>query len=302
MKCVTGRGCSCQGRSGVGSPPSTVWATRYRQTSDIEALAETVDVPTGTTSVALKLNLCEYRLGDSGATTSVGFVEDVVTALRHRCPRLSRVVFVEADSSGTRAHDLFALLGFADLATRLDCELFDPASGPWRLVDHIGELPVEVPEAVFAVDLFVNLPKLKFHGKTAYTGALKNNFGLLRRRWKLPYHDRLCETIVASNLHLPRQLAITDGSITLSGRGPSYGRPTATQVALGSWDPVAIDAAGARLLGLPAWAAGHIGMARAAGLGSDHPQLTWISPETGLAERPRFDWLRFAAVSALRRA
>ena len=268
-------------------------------------ILDELDVPRDLSSVALKLNLCEYRMADSGATTSPDFVADLVDALRGHAPSLTRVVLLEQDSSGTRAVDLFATLGFTALTRRPGfelLELFDPKIAEWRDVDSVGSLPVAVPEVVFDVDLLVNVPKLKFHGKTMFTGALKNNFGLLRKKWKLPYHDRLCETIVVSNLHLPEQLVIMDGTVSLSGRGPAYGVPSRTSVVLGSWDPVAIDAAGARLLGLPRLLVPHLRMARDAGLGSDRATVEWRSGRSEVNDLPSFDWARYLVANALRRA
>jgi uncharacterized protein (DUF362 family) len=263
-------------------------------------ILEELAVPRTLSSVALKLNLCEYRMADSGATTSPEFVGDLVDALRARAPFLERIVLLEQDSSGTRAADLFSLLGFYELAEHKGLELFDPPTAQWRSVGTVGTLPVAVPELLWEVDLFVNVPKLKFHGKTAFTGALKNNFGLLRKKWKMPYHDRLCETIVVSNLHLPRQLSVMDGTVCLSGRGPAYGVPCRTAVVLGSWDAVAIDSAGAKLLGLPRRLVPHLQMARQAGLGSDRPSLEWRGGHSSVADRPRFDWARYLAANMLR--
>ncbi|MGI8806347.1 MAG: DUF362 domain-containing protein [Acidimicrobiales bacterium] len=302
MRCVGG--CHCEAspdRASYPPPSARVLAAASTDGQALGWMLDGLDVPRSLSSVALKLNLCEYRMADSGATTSPAFVGDLVGALRARAPSLERIVLLEQDSSGTRAMDLYALLGFSDLAERAGLELFDPAGSEWRDVARIGELPVAVPELVFDVDLFVNVPKLKFHGKTAFTGALKNNFGLLRKKWKLPYHDRLCETIVASNVHLPRQLVIMDGTVSLSGRGPAYGVPSRTSVVLGSWDPVAADTAGAKLLGLPRFVVPHLGMARAAGLGSDEPVVTWRDGRPRGADLPRFDWARYVAANVLRR-
>ena len=152
------------------------------------------------------------------------------------------------------------------------------------------------------VDLLVNIPKMKLHGKAMFTGALKNNFGLIRRKWKLPYHDRLCETIIASNIGIPRQLTIMDGSVALSGRGPSYGIPCQPHLVLGSWDPVAVDAAGAQLSGLSPVLVGHVRLAAHAGLGSRQFVLHWLGEKPARSEAPRMDWLRFVAANALRRS
>lgn len=294
--------CECEPRSPVAAAPeSSVKGSLFGGASSISSLLEALDVDRTTRSVVLKLNLCEYRDFTSGATTSPVVVTAIIEALRHRCDALDRIVLLECDSSGTRAEDLYALLGFTDLADELGLELFVPASAIWREVDRIGDLPMELPEVVYDVDLFVNVPKMKLHGKTVFTGALKNNFGLVRRKWKLPYHGRLCETIVASNLHLPPQLCLMDGSITLSGRGPAYGVPVETGIVLGSWDPVAIDAAGARLSHVPAAVVGHIRMARRAGLGHADHSLEWLGEEPDSFD-VRVDWLRIGLANALRKS
>lgn len=302
-RCWVGRPCDCEPRRLSGPLPSArVCAAPSTDPHSLGWILDGVGLPTMTTSAALKLNLCDYRAASSGAITSPEHVAQLVAALRERCPELRRIVLLEQDSSGTRAGDLFALLGFARLAEELGLELFEPERAAWRHVDTVGSLPIEVPEVVYEVDLFVNVPKMKLHGRTAFTGALKNNFGLLKRKWKVPYHERLCETIVASNLHLPPQLTIMDGSSTLSGRGPAYGVPVRPGVALGSWDPVAVDAAAARMLGVPLALAGHVRMASRAGLGSLSPEVEWAPGRGRLAERPPFDWLRFAAANAFRRS
>jgi uncharacterized protein (DUF362 family) len=286
----------------VNAEPENVFATKCTSSDDVLWLLEATSVDPLTTSVALKLNLCDYRSGESGSTTSTEFVNYLVDALRARCRQLKRIVLLEHDSSSTRAVHLFDLLGFTDLAHHKECELFEPDIAEWQKVDSVGSLPISLPKLVFDVDLLINVPKIKFHGKSAYTGALKNNFGLLKRKWKLPYHPRLCETIVRSNLHLPKQLVVADGLVTLSGRGPSYGSSVRSGIALASFDPVAADAAGAKLLGLPIPLVGHLRMARKAGIGSNEPSIIWRRPEDSIFDRPRFDWLRFVLANAMRRA
>lgn len=296
--------CACVPRideSTQGDVPSATAGTAFDGTGSIATLMDFLSVDPSITSAALKLNLCEYRHWTSGATTSPLVIEAIVGALRQRCPRLDRVILLEQDSSGTRATDLYALLGFSELAERLRLELFIPAEATWRHVDDIGELPIEVPEILYEVDLFINVPKMKLHGKTVFTGALKNNFGLVKRKWKLPYHARLCESIVASNLHLPRQLCIMDGTVVLSGRGPAYGIPANCGVVFGSWDPVAIDAAGARFCGLSVFTVGHVRIARRAGLGTSSVTFTWLGAPSG-TDRPRADWLRLFLANVLRQA
>lgn len=278
-----------------------VAGTRFNGMESVAGLLDACQVDPSITSTVIKLNLCEYRDWTSGATTSPLAVEAIVLALRQRCPDLQRIVLLEQDSSGTRATDLYALLGFGELAERMGLELFVPSEATWRHVDDVAGLPIELPELLYEVNLYVNVPKMKFHGKTVFTGALKNNFGLLKRKWKLPYHARLCETIVASNSSLPAQLCLMDGTVALSGRGPAYGIPARPGVMFASWDPVAIDAVGARYSGLPMFAVGHLRVASRAGLGSVETAVTWVG-ERPSGEKPRVDWLRMVLANLLRQA
>lgn len=297
-------GCTCRT---TGCPPGParrrgpVYGIRYRDRHDLVWLLKMLGVDTAMRSVALKLNLCDYRSGSSGATTSVEFVRSTVQALREICPSLERVVLVEHDSSGTRATDLFALLGFSELAVAMGCELFRPQEATWRSLAPVGDLAIEIPEVLWEVDLVINLPKLKLHGKTAITGALKNNFGLVRQRWKLPYHQALCQTIISVNAAMPQQLVLMDGLVTFSGRGPAYGLPMRSDVALGSWDPLAVDVAAARILGILPSLVGHLRRAKRARLGEWSVTVRWRDSVTPDA-CPRLDWLRFLASALLRRA
>lgn len=304
MRCWWQGACECRPMDTASEPHaerSLVLAGSCEGRDDLSWYLTRLSVPSSLRQVAIKLNLCDYRLGDSGATTSLDLLDWVVGSLRLHCPDLQRVILLELDSSGTRARHLFDVLGFNRWADATGCEVFDAAGAQWRTVDRVAEFDVAVPELVYDVDLLINVPKVKLHGRTAYTGALKNNFGLLKRKWKASYHSRLCEAIVASNRHLPRQLVIADGLVTLAGRGPTFGIPVRSGLVLASWDPVAADRVGARLLGIPWVFLSHIERASRDGLGSTRPFVEWKSDTDAEFEKPQFDWLRFLATNALRR-
>lgn len=297
IKCLGQRGCACDlpkvptERGGN----SRVFGARWRSEEDFDWLLERLDVPGAARSIAITLNLCEYRHGTSGATTSLQFIETLVNSLRRRARGQLEIVLVEHDSSGTRATDLFQLLGFVDLAGRLGVALFEPATADWDMVGSVGNQQIELPAVLRRVDLVINSPKLKLHGLTGYTGALKNNFGLVRQRWKLPYHVRLCETIVACNRMLPPEVVIVDGGVTLAGRGPAFGVPVRSGVILGSHDRVAVDSVGAKLLRVPRLAARHVALAERSGIGRSARSVVWRDAPVRRVQGVHFDYLRFIA-------
>ena len=97
-------------------------------------------------------------------------------------------------------------------------------------------------------DFVINLPKLKTHSFTSYTGAIKNMFGGIPHGLRLEYHDKFRQQESFSQMlvdvfsyKIP-DLNIMDGIISMEGEGPSAGNPRETGVIMASQDAVALDA------------------------------------------------------------
>ena len=110
--------------------------------------------------------------------------------------------------------------------------------------------------AVADADLIVTLPKLKTHGQMTFTGALKNQYGLILGTLKSQWHFRLQrpEWLAALILDIHRiarpALAIMDGIVGMEGKGPSGGRPRFLGAMLAGRDLAAVDALACLLIGL----------------------------------------------------
>jgi len=110
--------------------------------------------------------------------------------------------------------------------------------------------------AALDADGIVSLPKLKTHGLTRLTGAIKNQFGCIPGVRKPEFHARLpnadlfSRMLVDLNMVLRPRLAVMDGIVAMEGNGPQGGSPRALDVLLFSRDLVAIDAVACRLIGL----------------------------------------------------
>ena len=106
------------------------------------------------------------------------------------------------------------------------------------------------------IDLIITLPKLKTHGQMGYTGALKNQYGLIPGPLKAEYHYRmktrewLAEFIVDINRAAPLELAIMDAVVGMEGAGPSGGEPRKIGCIIVSSDLVALDAVACRMIGI----------------------------------------------------
>lgn len=138
-----------------------------------------------------------------------------------------------------------------------------------RPADFRTTVPVSFPGALLAKQLrlaagtleadgIVSIAKMKTHGFTRITGAVKNQFGCLPGLQKAEFHVKMPDVydfsrvLVDINGYLkPRlRLFIMDGIIAMEGNGPRGGEPSAMKVLLFSTDPVALDAVFCRLIDL----------------------------------------------------
>lgn len=115
---------------------------------------------------------------------------------------------------------------------------------------------IQLAQALSQVDVVISLPKLKTHAQMTFTGALKNQFGLVPGTLKGQWHFRLQETAWLASLILDINriarptLAIMDAVIGMEGQGPSAGKPRFIGAMLASSDLAALDTLACHLIGL----------------------------------------------------
>ncbi len=106
------------------------------------------------------------------------------------------------------------------------------------------------------VDVVINMPKLKTHGFTLFTGAVKNCFGLIPGFQKANFHkaapkvESFSEILVDILSIAKPDLHIMDAIVGLEGNGPSSsGSPRDVGYVIASHDPVALDTIASRIIG-----------------------------------------------------
>jgi uncharacterized protein (DUF362 family) len=109
---------------------------------------------------------------------------------------------------------------------------------------------------VLQADVLISLPKLKTHHWAGVTLSMKNLFGTLPGicyGWpKNELHWRgIPNSIVDINCTRGPNLAIIDGIVGMEGDGPLHGTAKHVGALIMGVDPVAVDATGARLMGIP---------------------------------------------------
>jgi uncharacterized protein (DUF362 family)/Pyruvate/2-oxoacid:ferredoxin oxidoreductase delta subunit len=105
-------------------------------------------------------------------------------------------------------------------------------------------------------DGIVNICKFKSHAMTRFTGAMKNQFGLVPGLLKAKDHVNFADPrkfagmITDLNRCVNARLHVVDAIMGMEGNGPANGKPRSIGLILASTDPVALDSVCVTLIGL----------------------------------------------------
>ena len=207
-------------------------------------------VTTGT-RVLLKPNLLSGRSAEHLACTHPLFVAAVAEWFVEQG---ALVAIGDSPAFGT-AQGVMRTTGIEKALAGLPVALtnFD-RSVPVRLA---GGVKVNIASAALECDMLINLPRVKVHSQFYMTLAVKNYFGTVvgfqKPGWHLRYGDK--EGLFASHLVdllavLPPGITFIDGIVAMHGTGPVSGQPYSLGVVGGGPNPVAVDSALLRILGI----------------------------------------------------
>ena len=220
----------------------------------IDALGGVDALLSNGTNVVVKPNLVLAKDPSHGATTHPALVEAVCR------------IFVKAGAKVTIAESSGGLYNKAVMGmTFRTCgiEQAARASGA-SLCEDFSERQLSREENLkcrwFSVitpiaeaDLIIDLPKLKTHTLTTYSGAVKNMFGVIPGVQKVEMHSRFpdiddfCDMIVDLNETVKTRLCICDAVEVMEGNGPTSGKKTDMGYIISSLSPYALDVVGASL-------------------------------------------------------
>jgi len=116
----------------------------------------------------------------------------------------------------------------------------------------------EVAKIVRDVDLIINMPKLKTHVLTKYTGAIKNLYGLIPGGMKQRLHNVAKGEKIFGKLlvdiyqNIKPELTIMDGIIGMEGHGPTSGKIKKSGLIIASKSGIALDLVCCKIIGLKA--------------------------------------------------
>jgi uncharacterized protein (DUF362 family)/Pyruvate/2-oxoacid:ferredoxin oxidoreductase delta subunit len=115
---------------------------------------------------------------------------------------------------------------------------------------------IKTIKPLLEVDKVINIPKIKTHMMTVYSGAVKNLFGIIPGSFKAEYHLRFEDTMDFSNLLIDLclfakpVLTIMDAVIGMEGYGPTNGNPKQVGLIIAGINPYELDIIAANAIGL----------------------------------------------------
>lgn len=217
-------------------------------------------------NVVIKPNMCYYWDYSTGQTTDPKFVAELVNLIRERISASVHISIVESDASAMKCKYAFRMLGYEKLSQEYGVKLInlsDDKCDKVKVTVGSQSLHLMVPQIIQSADLKINVPKIKYSTEEIkITCALKNIFGCNPYPKKFKYHPKLSEIIVAINKVAKFELSIVDGNI-VSGI-----QPRRLGLAMASKDPVAIDVAAAKIVGVNPNMVNYIQLAYKEGLGN----------------------------------
>ena len=207
--------------------------------------------------VLFKTNLLMGKAPEAAVTTNPEFIR----ALAKKVKELGAEVII-ADSPGGPFNDkllkrAYQKSGLYEMAAEENIKLnYNTNSKRQEYKEGKINKSFQLASYLEEADLVINLPKLKTHGLTMYTGGVKNLFGCIPGVLKAEYHLRMQSVYDFSRMLndlaalVAPELTIMDAVVGMEGDGPSNGQPKEFNYLLASTSPYYLDLAAVRLMGI----------------------------------------------------
>ena len=227
-------------------------------------MAEAEEALPGNRPVLIKPNYINDKHPSTGITTDCRVIEGVVRFLRQHG---AEEIAVGEGSGVSDTFRAFRNAGVDDIARRWNVKLLDLNK------DEFVEVHPPHPLALKRVKIartalestIISVPKLKLHSQTIVTLSIKNMMGAMTPKGSM--HRSLSKNIADLASVIKPSFAVVDGII--AGEGHEIGEdPVEMNLVMAGRDPVAVDAVGAAVMGVPPDEVKHLRYAEQLGLGT----------------------------------
>lgn len=196
-------------------------------------------------SVLLKCNLLASAKKERAVTTHPAFVEALIILLRESGIRKIAI----GDSPGLESAEQVAKsVGLYEVCKKNKVEIIDLKTSGTKVSEKNRRIKrFTLAKELDNFDRIINLPKMKTHSLTVFTGAVKNLFGCVPGRVKAGFHVRLQHPLEFSDMlidlydTIKPDLSIMDAIVGMEGNGPYSGIPKKVGLILASENAIALD-------------------------------------------------------------
>ena len=215
--------------------------------------------------ILIKPNYINSEHPSTGITTDSRVIEGTVKFLRGR--ETEEIIIGEGSGWGD-TFQAFKVAGVDAVAERWGVKLVDLNK------DEIIEVETPTPLALRKIKVaktalesaIISVPKLKPHRIATVTLSLKNMMGALASKGSM-HRGNLSKNIADLASILTPSISVVDGIIAGEGHETS-GNPVEMNLIIAGTDPVAVDAVGAAVMGIPPTEVKHLLFAEKKGLGT----------------------------------
>jgi len=232
----------------------------------LEMIGSDVDsVLSGKKPILIKPNYINSKHPSTGITTDSRVIEGIVKFLRER--KIEEIIIGEGSGFGD-TFKAFKVAGVDAVAERWGVKLVDLNKDEFIEVNPPNPLSLrKVRVAKTALEsTIISVPKLKPHRIATVTLSLKNMMGALASKGSM-HTGKLSQKIADLASILRPSISVVDGIIASEGHETS-GNPVEMNLVIAGTDPVAVDAVGAAVMGIPPTDVTHLLLAEKKGLGT----------------------------------
>ncbi|MCL1997016.1 MAG: DUF362 domain-containing protein [Defluviitaleaceae bacterium] len=233
-------------------------------------------------AVAIKPNLVLASPPENGATTHPEVLEGIICFLKDF--GITKIKIMESSAVGNDTKKAYKVCGYEYLTKKYNVPLVDLKNAPHKTLNHSG-LDIQIAEAAFETDFFINVPVLKAHCQTRFTCCLKNLKGCIPEKEMRRFHALgLHKPIAALASLLPVHYCVVDG-ICGDLSFEEGGSPVEANRIIAGRDSLLIDSFCAELIGYKPQDIGYLVHAQENGLGEFFSAKTKVM-ELGVDNKP----------------
>jgi len=239
-------------------------ATPQDMTVKALQMAKADEVLANQKPILIKPNYINASHPSTGITTDSRVIEGVVKFLRQH--NLEEVIIGEG-SGFSDTFEAFRVAGVDTVAERWQAKTIDLNKD--EFIEVTPKNPIALKKVKIAKtaleSTIISVSKLKPHRLAGVTLSLKNMMGAVKSKGSI--HNHLSQKIVDLASIIKPSVAVIDGIIAGEGHETS-GNPVEMNLVIAGTDPVAVDAVGAAVMGIPPESVKHLRLAEEIGLGT----------------------------------